>query len=184
MLTPFIVFIILCIFLIKGLFSNPKEIGSGRVGQTMPAFMLPDLMDSNQLRTNKDLLGEVYLINVWGTWCPTCLIELPYLTKLRQQGIKIIGLYYEQSYDADFSEAFDIAALRQEVSGMLMRTGDPYQFNILDLERTLSLDLGVSGAPEHFLVDQNGLILVHHTGDINERVWRAKFASQLAGLNP
>ena len=183
MLTPFLLFTILCIFLIKGLLSDPREIESGRVGQSMPVFALPDLIDSNQLRTNKDLLGEAYLLNVWGTWCPTCLIELPYLAQLRQQGVKIIGLYYEQGYDIDFGEAFDIDALREEVSAMLMRTGDPYQFNILDLERTLSLDLGVSGAPEHFLVDQNGVILVHHTGDINERVWRAKFAAKLAELN-
>ena len=84
---------------------------------------------------------------------------------------------------SDFGDVFDINALRVEVSGMLAKTGDPYQFNILDLKRTLALDLGVSGAPEHFLVDKNGTIILHHTGDINERVWRAKFAPKLAELN-
>ncbi|MDE3271145.1 redoxin family protein [Pseudoalteromonas sp. G4] len=182
MLVPFIIFAVLCVFLLKGLFGNPKEIETGRLGQTMPAFNLPDLMDENKRWTDKDLLGEVYLLNVWGTWCPTCLIELPYLTKLRGQGVKIIGLYYEQNYDPDFGDVFDLPALQREVKGMLSRTGDPYQFNILDLNRTLALDLGVSGAPEHFLVDKDGKIILHHTGDINERVWRAKFAPKLLEL--
>jgi len=75
-------------------------------------------------------------------------------------------------------------ALRDDVSNMLSRAGDPYQFNILDLERSLSLDLGVSGAPETFLVDKNGTILLHHTGDINPRVWRAKFAPIMQELQP
>ena len=183
MLAPLIIFLVLCVFLLKGLFGNPKEIETGRIGHSMPEFNLPDLMQDGKRWTEKDLLGEVYLLNVWGTWCPTCLIELPYLTKLRGQGVKIIGLYYEQGYDSDFGDVFDINALRVEVSGMLAKTGDPYQFNILDLKRTLALDLGVSGAPEHFLVDKNGTIILHHTGDINERVWRAKFAPKLAELN-
>ena len=89
-----------------------------------------------------------------------------------------------QSYDSDFDGPFDMASLRDEVSTMLNRAGDPYQFNILDLERTLALDLGVSGAPETFLVDSNGTILLHHTGDINPRVWRAKFAPIMQELMP
>ena len=79
-------------------------------------------------------------------------------------------------------DTFSLPALQQEVSQMLARTGDPYQFNILDLERKLALDLGVSGAPETFLIDKHGKIVLHHTGDINERVWRAKFAAKLLEL--
>jgi cytochrome c biogenesis protein CcmG/thiol:disulfide interchange protein DsbE len=92
-------------------------------------------------------------------------------------------LYYVQGYDADFDGPFDMQALRTDVSDMLSRAGDPYQFNILDLHRTLSLDLGVSGAPETFLVDKTGKILLHHTGDLNPRVWRAKFAPVMQELN-
>jgi cytochrome c biogenesis protein CcmG/thiol:disulfide interchange protein DsbE len=66
---------------------------------------------------------------------------------------------------------------------MLNRAGNFYVYNIFDLERTLALDLGVSGAPETFLVDKAGKILVHHTGDMNERVWRAKFASLMQEVN-
>ncbi|CAM3944138.1 redoxin family protein [Pseudoalteromonas byunsanensis] len=181
-LVPFLIFILLCVFLYQGLFGNPRELQTGRLGQNMPSFTLPDLMDDSKQWQDSDLLGEVYLLNVWGTWCPTCIAELSYLTELREQGVRIIGLYYEQAYDPDFGDQFDINKLRAEVSSMLARTGNPYQFNILDLERTLALDLGVSGAPETFLVDKQGKILLHHTGDINQRVWRAKFAPKLMEL--
>ncbi|CAH9054488.1 Thiol:disulfide interchange protein DsbE [Pseudoalteromonas holothuriae] len=181
-LIPFLIFTLLCVFLYQGLFGNPRELQTGRIGHTMPSFTLPDLMDSQKQWQNKDLLGEVYLLNVWGTWCPTCVAELSYLTELKEQGVKIVGLYYEQAYDPDFGDRFDINKLRVEVQTMLARTGNPYQFNILDLERTLALDLGVSGAPETFLVDKQGTILLHHTGDINQRVWRAKFAPKIMEL--
>jgi cytochrome c biogenesis protein CcmG/thiol:disulfide interchange protein DsbE len=181
-LIPLLIFILLCVFLYQGLFGNPRELQTGRLGQSMPEFVLPDLMDDSKQWKNDDLLGEVYLLNVWGTWCPTCIAELSYLTELREQGVKIIGLYYEQAYDPDFGDQFDINKLRAEVQAMLDRTGNPYQFNILDLQRTLALDLGVSGAPETFLVDAKGKILLHHTGDINQRVWRAKFAPKLQEL--
>ncbi|MFC3031767.1 redoxin family protein [Pseudoalteromonas fenneropenaei] len=183
-LVPLGVFLLLSVFLYQGLFGNPRELQTGRIGQEMPAFSLPDLMDENKTWQHTDLLGEVYLMNVWGTWCPTCLAELGYLTELRERGIKIVGLYYEQAYDPDFGDKFDVNALREEVSSMLARAGDPYAFNILDLSRTLALDLGVSGAPETFLVDKQGKILLHHTGDINERVWRSKFAPVLQELTP
>ncbi|MCF2859417.1 redoxin family protein [Pseudoalteromonas sp. SMS1] len=179
---PFLIFVFLCVFLYQGLFGNPRELQTGRLGQAMPSFNLPDLMNEQKRWTEKDLLGEVYLMNVWGTWCPTCIAELGYLTKLREQGIKIVGLYYEQAYDADFGDQFNIHALREEVDTMLSRAGNPYQFNILDLERSLALDLGVSGAPETFLVDKSGTILLHHTGDINQRVWRSKFLPALEEL--
>ncbi|MEM0515353.1 redoxin family protein [Pseudoalteromonas sp. YIC-827] len=178
-LTPLAVFILLCAFLLKGLFSDPRELQSGRVNQALPAFDLPDLMAPQKRWTNADMAGQTYLINVWGTWCPTCLAELGYLTELRERGVTIVGLYYEQGYDPDFGDRFDLTALQQEVRDMLARAGDPYQFNMLDLDRQFILDLGVSGAPETFLVNGEGKVLVHHTGDVNERVWRAKFAPLL-----
>ena len=175
-LTPLLVFILLCVFLLKGLFSDPRELQSGRVNQALPAFDLPDLMNPEKRWTNADLQGETYLINVWGVWCPTCLVELDYLTQLKERGVKIVGLYYEQGYDPDFGDTFNLAELQQEVQDMLNRAGNPYAFNMLDLDRQTLLDLGVSGAPETFLVNSEGKVLVHHTGDVNPRVWRAKFA--------
>ncbi len=176
-LTPLLIFALLSVFLFRGLFADPRELESGRVNQPLPAFNLPDLANPETRWTEQSLKGQVYLINVWGTWCPTCVAELGYLTELRERGINIVGLYYEQGYDPDFDGPFNLAALQQDVDKMLARAGNPYQFNMLDLSRKTLLDLGVSGAPETFLIDKNGTVLVHHAGDMNQRVWRTKFAS-------
>lgn len=176
-LIPLIIFAVLVVFLLKGLYSNPQERESSTINRPIPQFKLYDLMDSNKPWTNQDLVGEVMLINVWGTWCITCDQELPYLTELRNQGVKIVGIYYDQEIDPDFGDTFNMKALQQDVSNKLSRLGNPYAFNIFDDTRELLLDLGVTGAPETFLVDKDGLIREHHLGDINPRVWQSKFAA-------
>lgn len=173
---PLVLFLALALFLLSGLFSNPMERSSVTVGKVLPEFSLPDLMQPKQLWTADKLKGETFLLNVWGTWCPTCNAELAYLAELRQQGVKIIGLYYDLPKDPTFDKPFNLNTLQQEVLDKLRQRGDPYQFNILDANRTLSLDLGVSGAPETFLIDAEGIIRLHHIGDINPQIWRSKIA--------
>ncbi len=182
-LLPLALFLMVTVFLFKGLFSDPTERESEVLSEPFPAFELPDLNDETIVYTNDIFDGEVTLVNVWGVWCQTCAVELPYLTNLRQQGLRIVGLYYDQDLDPDFGTK-TINRVRREVLQTTNRFGDPYQFNIFDVYRNTSLDLGVTGAPETFLVDQNGVIRVHHLGDINPRVWRNKFKDVLAELSP
>ena len=175
-LLPLAFFILLLVFLLKGLFSDPTVRESSVLQRPFPVFALADLMDEQKVWRQSDLQGEVSLVNVWGTWCITCDQELPYLTQLRQQGVKIVGLYYDQQIDPDFDQPRDMNQLRQQVRDKLQRLGNPYSYNIFDHNRELLLDLGVTGAPETFLLDSRGVIRVHHLGDINPRVWQAKFA--------
>lgn len=173
---PLVLFLALSLFLLSGLFSNPMERNSAVLNQPLPEFSLPDLMQPEKVWTAEQLKGQTYLLNVWGTWCPTCNAELGYLAQLRQQGVRIIGLYYDLPADPVFGESFDLHRLQLDVRNKLDQRGDPYQFNILDQERRLSLDLGVSGAPETFLIDADGIIRLHHIGDINPAVWQQKLA--------
>jgi cytochrome c biogenesis protein CcmG/thiol:disulfide interchange protein DsbE len=135
------------------------------------------------LHTNDIFIGKVTLINVWGVWCITCAIELPYLTALSESGLTVVGLYYDQDIDPDFGTK-TISRVRQEVAETVSRYGDPFAFNIFDVYRDTALDLGVTGAPETFLVDQDGVIRVHHLGDVNPRVWRQKFSPVLSKIAP
>lgn len=178
-LVPLAIFLVLVVFLLKGLYSDPRQRDSAIVDKVLPPFALDDLMIDNKRWQNDKLLGEAFLLNVWGTWCITCDQELPYLTELREQGVKIVGLYYDQS-DPDFGEQLNLQQLRAGVADKLMRLGNPYQFNMFDETREMLLDLGVTGAPETYLVDANGIIKVHHLGDVNPRVWQSKFASAYA----
>jgi cytochrome c biogenesis protein CcmG, thiol:disulfide interchange protein DsbE len=173
---PLALFLALTVFLLSGLFSDPRERPSASVDKPLPEFALADLMQPDKIWTPAQLPAEVFLLNVWGTWCPTCNAELGYLSELRAQGVKIVGLYYELPRDPVFDAPFNLLQLQQDVQQKLTQQGDPYQFNILDIDRSLSLDLGVSGAPETFIIDANGIVRAHHIGDINPAVWRSKLA--------
>lgn len=173
---PLVAFLALTLFLLSGLFSDPRERESASLNKTLPDFALADLMQPKKIWTPEKLKGETYLLNVWGTWCPTCNAELGYLAELRKQGVKIVGLYYELPRDPTFDAPFNLDVLQQDVQQKLAQQGDPYQFNMLDIKRSLSLDLGVSGAPETFIIDASGIVRAHHIGDINPVVWRSKLA--------
>lgn len=173
-LVPLTLFVVLIVFLYLGLFSNPRQLDSLASGKPLPEFSLPDLMQPEKTYTPASLTGKVTLLNVWGVWCVTCAVEMPYLTELRQQqNINIVGLYFDQDLDPDFGTK-TLERVQQEVTDMLGRYGNPYQFNIFDVYRDTSLDLGVTGAPEHFLIDSKGIVRMHHIGDINPRVWENK----------
>ncbi len=170
---PLAAFLLLSLFLLSGLFSNPRDHGSALLQKPLPAFSLPDLANPARQVSAAELKGKVTLLNVWGLWCPTCNAELAFLTELRQQDVPIIGLYYVQPVDADFGDVFDINKLQQDVAKKLAEQGDPYALNIVDEKRSLIFDLGVTGAPETFIVDANGVIRFHHIGDINPQNWPA-----------
>ena len=184
-MVPLLLFVVLLGFLLKGLFSDPRERDSALIGQPLPEFQLPDLMDESVIYNARSLVKDgPVLLNVWGTWCTTCQYELPYLTKLSEEyGVRVVGIYYDQNHAPEFGQIADIPTIRVEVKDMVAQLGNPYAFNVLDLERSLSLNLGVTGAPETFLVDGNGIVRVHHMGDVNERVWRDKLAPVWNELN-
>ncbi|MFQ3236733.1 MAG: cytochrome c biogenesis protein CcmG/thiol:disulfide interchange protein DsbE [Paraglaciecola sp.] len=175
-LLPLVLFGALAVFLFQGLFSDPRAHKSSLLDKQIPVFSLPDLMDTRQTYSPQVFDGRVTLLNVWGVWCVTCAVEIPYLLQLEEEGKHIVGLYYDQDIDPDFGIK-TVARVQQEVQQKLAQLGDPYAYNIFDVKRDLSLDLGVTGAPETFLIDKKGVIRLHHIGDINPRVWRNKFAA-------
>jgi len=179
---PLFAFVGLAVFLLSGLFSDPRQHENALLERNVPPFSLADLQQPSRQISEQDLLGRPYLLNVWGVWCPTCNAELGFLTELRQQGVVIIGLYYNQPADAAFGETFDLIALQRAVTKKLTEQGNPYEFNILDKDRQLIFDLGVTGAPETFLVDRHGKIRAHHVGDINPMNWPALAATYQALL--
>lgn len=173
---PLFFFVFLSVFLLQGLFSDPRERDSSLLNKPMPPFSLPDLMDPSVNYSPEVFHGEVTLLNVWGVWCVTCAIELPYLEELsKQRGVKIVGLYYALDTDPDFG-AKSVETIQEEVEVKLSKLGNPYAFNIFDTNRDYSLDLGVTGAPETFVIDKHGVVRLHHIGDVNPRVWNNKIA--------
>ena len=122
-----------------------------------PSFELNDL---NGDPVNARSLNGIKLVNVWASWCITCLVEHPFLTKLAEKKIQIIGLNYKDS---------DLKA-----NAWLQRHGNPYLFSIFDPRGDLAFDLGVTGAPESYLIVDNKVI-GHIQGEINQTKWETVF---------
>ena len=156
---PLAIFIALVILFAKGLKLDPTEMPSALIDQPLPEFSLPSLASEQRLLSRADLIGKVSLINVWGTWCPSCRHEHPYLVKLARQ-IPIIGINYKD--------------VRVDAQQWLQNLGDPYVLNVFDKAGTLDIDLGVFGAPETYVIDQQGMVRYKHVGVVNERIWQQR----------
>lgn len=160
---PLIIFFVLAGFFWWGLSSDydPQELPSALVDKTFPEFSLPRLDNEDRFTTQKDLLGEFTLVNIWATWCVSCRVEHPFLNKLAESGVRIVGLNYKD----------DSPAARKWLTDL----GNPYAWNIVDKDGRLGVDLGVYGAPETYLLDAKGIIRFKHVGVVDQRVWDEKF---------
>lgn len=155
---PLVLFLGMGVFLYKGLFLNPQKLDSALEGKPVPAFQLEKLETPGEMLTQENLKGQVALLNVWATWCPSCKYEHPFLMMLaRQKLVPIYGINYRDE--------------RADAIRELRREGDPYALNIFDKDGRLGLDLGVYGAPETFLVDHKGIIRFRYAGPVDQRVW-------------
>ena len=158
---PLLIFMVLATVLYWGLGKDPNAMPSVLVGRPVPEFNLPSIQDDKHLLGRNIFEGNVTLLNIWATWCPSCRIEHSYLLNLAAQGVAIIGLDYKDETD--------------KARRWLKELGNPYRQVIVDREGSLGLDLGVFGAPETYLIDATGVIRYKHVGVIDERVWQGEF---------
>lgn len=163
---PLLVFVGLAALFWRGLSLDPNYMPSALENRPLPAFAA-DTLEGTPI-TDSDLRGAPLLLNVWATWCPTCAAEHAYLNELARRGIRIYGINYKD----------DAAAARRWIE----TRGNPYVANILDPAGRLGLDLGVTGAPETYLVDGEGIVHLRHQGPVDERVWRTVFEPAWASL--
>ena len=142
---PLAVFVALVIFLWIGLSLNPREVPSPLVGKPAPMFQLPQLHDASKTIFPEDMRGKVWLLNVWASWCVTCLEEHPLLIGMARRNIvPIYGLNYKDK--------------RADGIAWLNNHGNPYVLAAYDIEGKVGIDWGVYGVPESFLIDKVGII--------------------------
>ena len=165
---PIIGFLILGIFLWRGLYLDPKELPSMLVDKPLPEFEL-ESVQGTQILNNENLPDQMFLLNVWGSYCLPCLAEHPTLMRLAgEQVIPIVGINYKDRR---------ISALK-----WLDDNGDPFTHNLMDKDGRFGIDLGVYGAPETFLVDANGVVRYRHVSILDEDVWQDVFVPAIAEL--
>ena len=150
---------------ISGLGKDPQELPSVTTGKALPAIDLPALENDNTRHSSADLpQGQPYLLNIWGSWCPACRVEHPYLIE-RSARIPIIGVNWPADNTNEIADA----------TAFLARHGNPYRLNLRDANGTLITDLGVYGAPETYLIAADGTILHRHAGALTPQVWQERF---------
>lgn len=155
---PLVIFVVVSLFLARGLYLDPRDIPSVLIEKPAPEFSLPLLQDPSRRLERKDLLGQVSLFNAWGTWCPTCYQEHPVLVEIaKNHNIPIYGLDYKDD--------------RDKALAWLQKYGNPYKQVAFDKDGRVSIDWGVYAAPETFVVDKAGIIRYKHKGAITMQLF-------------
>ena len=153
---PLIVFLVIAGFLAIGLRLDPREVPSPFIGKPAPPFTLPQLHRPDATISPADMKGQVWLLNVWASWCVSCRAEHEVVTRLAATGeVPIVGLNYKDERDAAL--------------GWLRRLGDPYKASAVDAQGDVGIDWGVYGVPETFVIDQQGVVRHKHIGPITDK---------------
>jgi cytochrome c biogenesis protein CcmG/thiol:disulfide interchange protein DsbE len=169
-LLPLLLFVLVVMLLAVGLNLNPREVPSPLVGKPAPAFQLPRLHQPQQAFHPDALKGEVWLLNVWASWCVSCRDEHPLLLSLAKSNtVKIVGLNYKDK--------------RDDALAWLNRFGDPYALSVADAEGKTGIDYGVYGVPETYVIDKQGVIRYKHIGPITEEAIHRKIIPLVKKLN-
>ena len=152
-----------------GLGRNPSTLPSQLIDRPLPAFQLEPIRpgETRGLQTT-DFTGRPMLLNVFASWCVGCRVEHPFLLALEQQGVVIQGLNWKDPPGAG--------------AAWLAEHGDPYTLIGEDPDGRVGIDLGVSGAPETFIVDADGRVRHRHVGPITPEVWEGELRPILESL--
>ncbi|WP_300455099.1 DsbE family thiol:disulfide interchange protein [Accumulibacter sp.] len=189
-LWPLIGFFFLVALLAVGLNLNPRDLPSPLVGKPAPNFTLPQLAAPGQTFSPQDMLGQVWLLNVWASWCVSCRQEHPLLVELAKRRIvPLIGLNYKEvrgdgATDIDkLAPGMEQPMVVERAAAWLAKHGDPYTLSVLDIDGRVGIDYGVYGVPETYVIDRGGIIRLKHTGPITPDVLSGKILPLLGELS-
>ena len=165
---PLFVFALLVALLAAGLTLKPRELPSPFINKPAPAFSLPRLLSPGDNFNSAQMSGQVWLLNVWASWCAACRDEHPLLNDLARGGMRIVGLNYKD-------EPADAA-------NWLRRFGNPYSHIARDAGGDVGIEYGVYGVPESYLIDRNGIIRFKQIGPLTPQSLRKNLLPMIAKL--
>ena len=148
---------------------DPDNLPSPLVGKAAPAFNLTQLDDAAKSFGPAQMKGQVWLLNVWASWCTSCRHEHPVLLDLaRQNAVPIIGFNYQDQREAG--------------QQWLVKHGNPYKLVAFDADGRVGMDLGVIGVPETFVIDKQGRIRFKFAGPVTPELLKDKLLPLIAEL--
>ena len=167
---PLLVFVVLAFFLYRGLSRDPRQIKSVLIDKPAPAFTLNVLGSPDRKFSPAELKGKVWLLNVWGSWCASCVAEHPTLLAFSKAStVPLVGFNWKDKAEA-------------ATAWLSKHGGDPYAFSVQDIDGRVAIDYGVYGAPETFVIDRDGVIRYKHIGPMDDRVLAEKIMPGLKKL--
>lgn len=169
---PLLLFMVLVGFLVVGLQRDPKELPSQFIGKPAPAFTTPLLEGTGTTPFSPtQMKGQVWMLNVFASWCVACQIEHPVLMQMaKDKQVVLVGLNYkDQPLDA---------------KKWLQKHGNPYQFIATDPDGRIGIDYGVYGVPESYLIDKQGNIREKIVGPITENILTDRVLPKLKEIPP
>ncbi len=156
-IVPLVSFLLLVILLGIGLRLDPKVVPSPFIGKPAPTFELPRLFVPDETVSTADMHGQVWLLNVFASWCVSCRAEHAVVSRyVATDGVSVIGLNYKDE--------------PSDAKAWLSQFGNPYAAVAVDYEGKVGIDWGVYGVPETFVVDKEGIIRHKFTGPIDQQI--------------
>jgi cytochrome c biogenesis protein CcmG/thiol:disulfide interchange protein DsbE len=169
-LIPLALFIVLVVLLAVGLKLDPKHIPSPFIGKPAPMFDLPILHNPQQHIKTADLQGQVWLLNVWASWCVSCRAEHEVVKRFVAMGMApVYGLNYKDK--------------PEDAKRWLNALGDPYQASLMDISGDAGIDWGVYGVPETFVIDKKGIVRFKQVGPVTNSIIDEKILPLVKELN-
>ncbi|MCY1528097.1 Thiol:disulfide interchange protein CycY [compost metagenome] len=139
------------------------------IDKPAPAIGLPVLLAPGQKLDVQALRGQVWLLNVWASWCGPCRDELPVLREASQRhGIALYGLNYKDK--------------PEDATAWLARNGNPYIASASDTDGRVGIEYGVYGVPETFVIDKDGRIRYRQLGLITPEIWSSRMLPAIEAL--
>jgi cytochrome c biogenesis protein CcmG/thiol:disulfide interchange protein DsbE len=168
-LIPLVLFVGLVVFLAIGLNRDPHEVPSPLINKVAPAFEVSQLAEPNKTFSPESMKGQVWVLNVWASWCVACREEHPVLVELaKSQMAPVIGLDYKDK--------------REDALAMLAKQGNPYVLSAFDSNGRVGIDYGVYGVPETYIIDKAGVIRFKHIGPLTMNLLNQKIYPKLSEL--
>jgi len=169
-IVPLAVFLVLVGFLAAGLKLDPRKVPSPLIGKPAPAFTLPRLDDPTHRVSRDAMIGKVWVLNVWASWCGPCREEHPHVVAFaRSKLAPLVGLNYKDT--------------RNDALAWLKELGNPYDVSLSDLDGRVGIDFGVYGVPETFVIDKRGVIRFKQIGPLTAEVLNSQIVPLLKELN-
>ena len=137
--------------------NDPSDLPSTRIGSPAPSIFISEDQDPATGFSDATLREPgVKMVNFWASWCPPCRVEHPNLIKLSEQGLKIYSINYKDE--------------PENATAFLNELGNPFAAVLSDPKGRNGIEWGVLAMPESYLIDSNGIIVLHFRGPITQRV--------------